>query len=178
MLNEIINCKKIYEPDQILNLLREEIIKSLKQSIDEDQVKDGMDMAISVIDYSKNKLYFAGANNPVCIVGDGKITTYKGDKMPVSIHYSMKPFTLHEIELKKGDCIYMFSDGYGDQFGGQKQKKFMIKNLKEKFLEYSPLPMIKQGEKLKKIFEDWKGDNPQVDDVTLIGVRYQSLKIS
>lgn len=172
MLNEIVNGKGIIMPDQIINNLRDEIVKSLKQSIDEDRVKDGMDMTISVIDYDRDKLWFAGANNPLCLVRNGELETYKGDKMPVSIHYKMDSFTLHEIDLKKGDCIYMFSDGYGDQFGGPRQKKFMVKNLKEKLVEVSSLPMIEQGEKLNLTFDDWKGDNSQVDDVIVIGIRY------
>ena len=172
MLNEIVNGKGVIMPDQILNMLREEIVNSLKQSIDEDRVKDGMDMSISVIDYDQNKLWFAGANNPLCIVRNGALETYKGDKMPVSIHYKMGVFTLNEIDLIKGDCIYMFSDGYGDQFGGPKQKKFMVKNLKELIVEFAPLPMIEQGEKLNQKFDAWKGDNSQVDDVTVIGIRY------
>ena len=100
------------------------------------------------------------------------MTTYKVDKMPVAIHYNMKPFVAQELKLKKGDCIYMFSDGYGDQFGGPRQKKFMVKNLKEKFVELAPEPMIKQGERLLEAFEEWRGDNAQVDDVTVIGMRY------
>jgi len=172
MLNEIINGKGIEKPDEILNMLRKEIIESLKQSIDEDRVKDGMDMTVSLIDFDKRKLYFAGANNPLLLIRDGKVEAYKGDKMPVAIHYRMNPFELHEIDLKKGDCFYMLSDGYGDQFGGPRQKKFMIKHLKETLLELSPLPMIEQGKKLDEIFEKWRGDNAQVDDVILIGIRY------
>jgi len=172
MINELVNGKGIVRPDEILNLLRDGIIDSLKQSIDEDRVKDGMDMTISVIDFKKDKLQFAGANNPLCIVRRGELETYRGDKMPVAIHYKMGEFALHEIDLKKDDCIYMFSDGFGDQFGGPNQKKFMVKNLKEKLVEISTLPMIKQGEELDIVFEDWKGDNPQIDDVTIIGIRY------
>lgn len=172
MLNEIVNGKSIEMPNKILDMLRDEIIKSLKQSIDDDRVKDGMDMAISLIDYEKNKLWFSGANNPFILIRDGELKILKGDKMPVSIHYKMNPFTVHEIDLKKGDCFYMFSDGYGDQFGGPRQKKFMIKHLKEKLLDLSPLPMLEQGSKLDEIFEDWRGPNAQVDDVILIGIRY------
>ena len=172
MLNEIVNGKGIEKPDEILNLLREQIVKSLKQSIDEDRVKDGMDMAVSLIDYKKNKLWFAGANNPLVFIRDGNLETIKGDKMPVAIHYSMNPFTAHEIDLKKGDTFYLFSDGYGDQFGGPRQKKFMVKHLKETLLDISALPMIEQGAKLDETFEEWKGSGPQVDDVILIGVRY------
>jgi serine phosphatase RsbU (regulator of sigma subunit) len=172
MLNEIVNGKGITQPDKILNLLRDEIIRSLKQSIDESSVKDGMDMTIIVIDYNKNKLWFSGANNPLIYIRDGHLEAVKGDKMPVAIHHRMNPFTSHEIDLKKGDCIYMFSDGYGDQFGGPRQKKFMVKNLKKTLLKFSELPMIKQGKKLDEVFEEWKGSNAQVDDVIIIGIRY------
>ncbi len=172
MLNEIVNGKGITQPDKIINMLRNEIIESLKQSIDEDRVKDGMDMTISVIDFKNDKVQFAGANNPLVIVRDGELLSYKVDKMPVAIHYNMRPFELQEFDLRKGDCLYMFSDGFGDQFGGDRQKKFMVKNLKQAFLELSPLPMLKQGEKLSEIFDAWKGDTPQVDDVTVIGIRY------
>ena len=172
MLNEIVNGKEIMEPDKIINILRDEIIDSLKQSIDEDRVKDGMDMTISVIDFKNDKLQFAGANNPMVIVRDGELLAYKTDKMPVAIHYNMKPFRMQEFDLKKGDCLYMFSDGYGDQFGGPKGKKFMVKNLKRKLVDISHLPMLEQGEKLNETFETWKGDNAQVDDVIVIGIRY------
>jgi serine phosphatase RsbU (regulator of sigma subunit) len=172
MLNQLVNGKGIIRPDEILNNLRTEIVRSLKQSIDENRVKDGMDMAVIVIDHKKEMLLYSGANSPLCIVRDGKLVSYKGDKMPVAIHFNMDKFTLHEIKLRKGDCLYMFSDGFGDQFGGKRQKKFMVKNLKNSLIELSSLPMIEQGEKLNNIFDRWKGNTPQVDDVTIIGVRY------
>jgi serine phosphatase RsbU (regulator of sigma subunit) len=172
MLKEIVNGKNIVTPDQILNNLRREIVDSLKQSVDDDRVKDGMDMAVIAIDYNTNCLRFAGANLPLCIVRNGELKTIKGDKMPVSIHFRMNDFVLHETELQKGDSIYMFSDGFGDQFGGPHQKKYMVRNLKERLIELSPLPMIQQGEKLSEIFEEWRGGTPQVDDVTVIGIRY------
>ncbi len=172
MLNEIVNGKGITEPDKIINELRDEIIDSLKQSIDEDRVKDGMDMTISLIDYKNDKVRFAGANNPLCIVRNGELLAYKVDKMPVAIHYNMRPFKAQEVDLEKGDCLYMFSDGFGDQFGGPRGKKFMVKNLKNKFVELSHLPMLEQGERLNETFEEWKGDHSQVDDVVIIGIRY------
>jgi serine phosphatase RsbU (regulator of sigma subunit) len=92
--------------------------------------------------------------------------------MPVAIHYKMVPFTLHTIELQKGDAFYIFSDGYADQFGGPKQKKFMSMQLRETLISMVGEPMLKQGERLNEIFEEWRGDSPQVDDVTLIGVKY------
>jgi serine phosphatase RsbU (regulator of sigma subunit) len=172
MLNEIVNGKHIIKPDQIIENLREGIIKSLKQVVDEDTVKDGMDIAVCVVDFDERVLWYAGANNPLYLIRGGELIHYRADKMPVAIHYRMQPFTLHKIELQKGDAFYIFSDGYSDQFGGPKERKFMSMKLKETLVELSGKPMLKQGERLNEIFEEWRGDNPQVDDVTLIGVRF------
>jgi serine phosphatase RsbU (regulator of sigma subunit) len=172
MLNAIVNEKQIIMPDQIIENLRQGIIKSLKQIVDEDTVKDGMDIAVCTVDFKENILWFAGANNPLYLVRGGELIHYRPDKMPVAIHYKMQPFTLHRIEVQKGDAFYIFSDGFSDQFGGPKQKKFMSMHLKETLIEMSGKPMLQQGERLNEIFEEWRGDNPQVDDITLIGVRY------
>jgi serine phosphatase RsbU (regulator of sigma subunit) len=172
MLNEIVNEKQIIMPDKIIENLRQGIIKSLKQVVDEDTVKDGMDISVCVVDFNENILWWAGANNPLYLVRGGELIHYRPDKMPVAIHYRMLPFTLNKIELHKGDAFYIFSDGFSDQFGGPKQKKFMSMQLKETLVEMSGKPMLQQGERLNEIFEEWRGGNPQVDDVTLIGVRY------
>jgi serine phosphatase RsbU (regulator of sigma subunit) len=172
MLNEIVNGKHVLEPDQIIEQLRQGVIKSLNQVADEDSVKDGMDISVCVVDFDENILWWAGANNPLYLVRGGELIHYRADKMPASIHYRMLPFTLHKIELKKGDAFYIFSDGFSDQFGGPNQKKFMSMKLKETLVEIADQPMMKQGERLNDIFEEWRGDSPQVDDVTLIGVRY------
>jgi serine phosphatase RsbU (regulator of sigma subunit) len=172
MLNEIVNEKHILMPDQIIENLRQGIITSLKQVVDEDTVKDGMDIAVCVVDFSKNILWFAGANSPLYLVRGRELIHYRADKMPAAIHYKMLPFTLHKIDLQKGDAFYIFSDGFADQFGGPKQKKYMSTQLREALVEMSGIPMIQQGEKLSEIFEEWRGKNPQVDDVTLVGVRY------
>jgi serine phosphatase RsbU (regulator of sigma subunit) len=172
MLNEIVNGKHIIMPDQIIEHLRQGIIKSLKQVAEEDSVKDGMDISVCVIDFDNNLLWFSGANNPLYLIRGGELIHYRADKMPVAIHYRMDPFTLHKIELQKGDTFYIFSDGYSDQFGGPKQKKFMSMKLKETLVGMAGEPMLRQGEHLNEIFEDWRGENPQVDDVILIGVRY------
>jgi serine phosphatase RsbU (regulator of sigma subunit) len=172
MLNEIVNEKQILMPDQIIDNLRNGIIKSLKQVVDEDTVKDGMDIAVCVVDFNENVLWYAGANNPLYLIRDKELVHYRPDKMPVAIHYKMQPFTLHKIDLKKGDAFYIFSDGFADQFGGPKERKFMSMQLKETLIEIVDMPMLQQGERLNEIFEQWRGDNPQVDDVTLIGVRY------
>jgi serine phosphatase RsbU (regulator of sigma subunit) len=172
MLNEIVSGKHIMMPDQIIENLRSGIIKALKQVAEEDSIKDGMDIAVCVVDFDKNILWYAGANNPLYLVRGGELIHYRADKMPVAIHYRMEPFTLHRIDLQKGDAFYIFSDGYSDQFGGPKQKKFMSMQLKETLVSMAGKPMLQQGERLNEIFEEWRGDTPQVDDVTLIGVRY------
>ncbi|HZY25843.1 MAG TPA: YfiR/HmsC family protein [Bacteroidales bacterium] len=172
LLNEIINGKHIIEPDQIIENLRQGIIKSLKQVAAEDSIKDGMDIAVCVVDFDKNILWYAGANNPLYLVRGGELIHYRADKMPVAIHYKMEAFTLNKIELQKGDAFYIFSDGFADQFGGPKQKKFMSNQLREILVAMAGMPMLKQGERLNEIFEEWRGDGPQIDDVTIIGVRY------
>jgi serine phosphatase RsbU (regulator of sigma subunit) len=172
MLNEIVNEKHIIMPDQIIENLRQGVIKSLKQVLDEDTVKDGMDISVCTVDFAQNILWWAGANNPLYLVRGGELTHYRPDKMPVAIHYRMLPFTLNTIELQKGDTFYIFSDGFSDQFGGPNEKKFMSAKLKETLVQITDRPMLEQGKILERIFEEWRGDNPQVDDVTLIGVRY------
>jgi serine phosphatase RsbU (regulator of sigma subunit) len=172
LLNEIVNGKHIVMPDQIIENLRQGIIKSLKQVAAEDSIKDGMDIAVCVVDFEKNILWYAGANNPLYLVRNGELTNYRADRMPVAIHYKMEPFTLHKIDLQKGDAFYIFSDGYVDQFGGPQQKKFMAMQLRETLIAMQGMPMLKQGERLNEIFEGWRGDSPQIDDVTMIGVRY------
>ena len=172
MLNEIVNGKHILMPDQIIENLRQGIIKSLKQVAEEDSIKDGMDIAVCVVDFDKNILWYAGANSPLYLVRSGELMHYRADKMPVAIHYKMEPFTLHKIDLRKGDAFYIFSDGFADQFGGPKQKKFMSLQLRETLVAMAGKPMLQQGERLNEIFEEWRGDGPQIDDVTLIGIRY------
>lgn len=172
LLNEIVNEKHVIMPDQIIENLRQGVIRSLNQVAEEDSIKDGMDIAICVVDFDENLLWFAGANSPLYLVRGSELIHYRADKMPASIHYRMLPFTLHKVELQKGDAFYIFSDGYADQFGGPSEKKFMSGKLKETLVEMAGLPMLKQGERLNEIFEEWRGNAPQVDDVTLIGVRY------
>ena len=172
MLNEIINSKGVIMPDQIAEDLRQGVIKSFNQVVDEDSLKDGMDIAICTVDFDTDTLWFSGANSPLYLIRGGELIHYRGDKMPIAIHYRMQPFTLHKIELQKGDKFYIFSDGFADQFGGPKQKKFMSMQLKQTLVAMNDTPMLKQAEELNKIFEEWRGDSPQVDDVTLIGVKY------
>ncbi|MDX2430581.1 MAG: YfiR/HmsC family protein [Bacteroides sp.] len=171
LLNEIILNKRITEPDEILNNLRTRIIKALKQGKD-GFVKDGMDMTVCVLDRQSNTLLFSGANNPLYHIRDGELKQIKGDKMPVSIHELMDPFTLHEVKLQKGDTFYTFSDGYADQFGGPAQKKFLAKNFRKLLLKIQGKSMMDQGIHLDQSFETYRNDLEQIDDVVVIGVKY------
>ncbi len=117
------------------------------------------------------KLQYAGANNPLFIVRKGELMETKADKQPIGIIDELKPFTNHTIELQKGDIIYIFSDGFSDQFGGSKNKKFTTKRLKQLFLSIQDKRMPEQKEILYKTLEDWKGVEEQLDDILIIGVR-------
>jgi serine phosphatase RsbU (regulator of sigma subunit) len=172
LLNEIIINRNVLAPHEILNRLRNFVIDSLNQQRETTEVKDGMDMTVSVIDFDQDKLFFAGANNPLYHIRKGELTQYKPDKMPVAIHERMEEFNMVTVDLEKGDTFYTFSDGYVDQFGGPNQKKFLSKNFRRVLLEIQDLPMYEQGKKLDEIFEEYKADIEQVDDVVVIGVRY------
>ena len=171
LINEIIISKGIMQPAQIMNNLRDKVISSLKQKEQASEIKDGMDMSICKYDLRNKILEFAGANNPLYLFRDGELIEIKGDKMPVAIHVRMKPFTNNRLELKKGDTFYIFSDGYVDQFGGSHLKKYLSKNFRNTLCEMQSMPMLKQGALLNEIFEDWRRDVEQIDDVTVIGVK-------
>lgn len=171
-ISQIISKGGSLRPGDILNQLRNSVINSLHQTGEVGGSKDGMDIAIYVIDEETNVLEFSGANNPLIHIRDNELNHIKSDKMPIGIHIrANEPFTTHTIELKPGDCIYTFSDGYADQFGGPEQRKFMIKNLKDLLLEIHNLPMTEQRERLHKNLLDWHGDSPRIDDVVVMGVR-------
>jgi serine phosphatase RsbU (regulator of sigma subunit)/Tfp pilus assembly protein PilF len=173
LLNEIIVERGVTRPDVILNHLREGIIKSLNPEGSEEEFKDGMDIVICSYDLENLTLQFAGANNPLWIAKtSGELVEYKGDKFPVGKLYGeLKPFTLKEIALEKGDTIYTFTDGYADQFGGPLGKKFKNSQLKELLGRHHRLPMQDQQQELEKALDQWKGEMEQVDDILLIGVR-------
>ncbi|WKZ75766.1 MAG: tetratricopeptide repeat protein [Vicingaceae bacterium] len=175
-------------PDQILNKTRKIIIERLKNDGSPEGGKDGMDCSLLVLDKKRKKLSFALANNPVFIVrsvasnspkqegisrsNTHELIEFKADKMPVGKHEKdQEPFHLHTIPLQPGDTIYTLTDGFSDQFGGSKGKKYMIKNVKELLLQIVHLPMSEQKQKLSEAFNQWKGSNEQVDDVCIIGVR-------
>ena len=132
-----------------------------------------MDIAMCVIDRESGQLSFAGANRPLWIVRDGQYLDIKPDKFPIGGLQLKKDavFTAHEVVLQKNDSIYMFTDGFADQFGGPDGKKLLSKRLREKLISIQHLPMKTQGENLGQYFHDWKGQYAQVDDVLVIGFR-------
>lgn len=172
-LNNIIIAKGIVSAAEILNQLRSEVIFALKQKGQEGEQKDGMDIALHVIDLKAMKLEFAGANNPMIMIRDNELIQVKADRMPIGIHERVnEPFTNHVIDLQKGDVFYTFSDGFQDQFGGPANKKFMIKRLKELFLEIHQKPMEEQRTILHRTFFEWISyDSEQIDDVIVTGIR-------
>lgn len=172
-LNEIINEKAITSPELILNELRHMVIHSLKQTGADGESRDGMDIAILTIDDKKNIVEYAGANNPLWYLkeGDTALTEIKADKRPIGYFRGQGlPFTLHIIPFKKGDSFYIFTDGYADQFGGQKGKKFKYSQLKEQILSIQNKSMSEQENILLDTFNKWKGHLEQIDDVLVIGV--------
>lgn len=170
LLNEIVLTEKVIRPDLILNTLRNKIIEALKQK-KESRIMDGMDMAVCSLQQEKRRLLFSGAVNPLYLVSKGELTQVKADNMPVAIHEVMDPFSLHELQLQQGDTFYIFSDGFADQFGGPRQKKYMAKNLRKFLLSVQDHPMIEQGVLLGEEFDQYRGRMEQVDDVVVIGVR-------
>ena len=187
LLDEIINKERILNPGQILQRLRNGVIQSLQQHGESGEVKDGMDLALCVIDYDNMNLQYSGANSPIYIIRkkeneiieqtknisseDFILYELKGDRMPVSIHVSMENFTTHQFTLMEGDLIYLFSDGYADQFGGPQKKKLHYKSFKKILLNHCNEPIAEQKSSIESEFNAWKGENAQIDDVMVAGIR-------
>ncbi len=194
LLNQIVSDDIDLKASEILNQLRSKVINSLRQTGKEGEAKDGMDIALCVIDSENRKIQYAGANNPLYLVRKlsdevkqmaendelprhiycnekYELIEYKADKMPIGIYMLDKPFTNNIIQMKKNETIYIFSDGYADQFGGEKGKKFKYKPFKKMLLDIQDKDMTEQEKILDKVIVDWMGDFEQIDDVLVIGVR-------
>jgi serine phosphatase RsbU (regulator of sigma subunit) len=172
-LNEIVNGMDSLQAGKILNQLRGNIIGSLHQSGREGEQKDGMDMALCVYDLNNKELQYAGAYNPMYLLRRGELEEVKADRMPIAIHFhGDESFSNHIISMEPSDVIYIFSDGFPDQFGGAEGKKYKSRQFKELILEIHGESLSRQRELLFERFEEWKGELPQVDDVTIMGVRF------
>ncbi|MGE0560891.1 MAG: tetratricopeptide repeat protein [Flavobacteriales bacterium] len=168
-LNRSLKELNTTNPAEILNRTREIIINQFSKN--EENVRDGMDIALCSLNKSTLELQFAGANNSLYIVRNAEMIEYPAHREPVGLHYRQTPFTAHTISLQKNDTLYLFTDGYADQFGGENGKKLKYKPFKELLLTISRYPMQEQSIFLNKHFTEWKGDYEQVDDVCIIGVK-------
>ena len=170
-LNELVVENKIFNAATLLNKLRDKVIKALDQK-GQRQQQDGMDIVLCVWNKMENTLEFAGANNNLYLVRENKMNEFKGNKMPIGTFINDKIlFTSQIIQLQKGDCIYVTTDGFADQFGGTKGKKYKYKQLEEVLETINDMPMDIQSEILEKELIEWKGQLEQVDDICVIGIR-------
>ncbi len=178
-LNEIINKFERLHANQILNELRNSVKKSLRQTGKDHETKDGMDMALCMIDFEKMEMEFSGAYNSLLLIREGEVIKYEADRMPVGIYVKDRgSFTNHVIKMQKGDNYYIFSDGYPDQFGGEKGSKLMIRRFKKLLLENHQLPANQQKIILDKFLTEWQDYKDedgkkyrQVDDILVIGMK-------
>jgi serine phosphatase RsbU (regulator of sigma subunit) len=190
LLNEQFRTFGIRQPDVILRHLRNKVKDILAQEGSASDQMDGMDMAIVIIDPEKKELQFAGANRPLFLfrknvpvvetqtipyssLEDDEYELYaiKGDKQPIGVHWEENEFTNHSIKIQEHDSIYIFSDGFVDQYGGEKRKKFKTRNFKKLLLSVQAESMKNQKKLIEDAFEEWRGSNEQIDDVCVIGVR-------
>ncbi|CAN5886503.1 hypothetical protein BH11BAC7_BH11BAC7_32240 [soil metagenome] len=181
-LNEVVKEKHFTDPGEILYHLSKNIVASLRQGQKETDdlasysmqgVKDGMDISLCAIDEENGVLKFSGANNPLYYVQNGSIKEIKGDRQPVGIFEGeLKPFTVHTIPLEGLEAVYLFTDGYADQFGGAQGKKYKYSRLKELLFQLHPQQAQQQGKELAEDFEKWKGQLDQVDDVLVAGIKF------
>jgi serine phosphatase RsbU (regulator of sigma subunit) len=147
-------------------------MRSLHQTGKEGEAADGMDIAFCVLDKNKETLQFSGAYNSLLIFQDGELNEYKADRMPIGIYYGEEAsFTNFKIRIRKGDTVYLSSDGFIDQFGGPEGAKYKKANLKKLLSEINNRPMSEQCEILEAEFTKWKGTTSQIDDVTILGVK-------
>jgi serine phosphatase RsbU (regulator of sigma subunit) len=170
-LNRSVREYGLTEPDEILNKARDIVVQEFEKS--EEVVKDGMDISLCSLSLTTYSLSWAGANNPIWIIraASNTLEEIKANKQPIGKCENPKPYTKHELILQKGDSIYIFTDGFQDQFGGAKNKKFKSANFKKLILKIQDKAMDEQKEAIETAFEDWKDSFEQVDDVCVIGVR-------
>lgn len=170
-LNRAVKEFGLREPGKILDKTRDIVISEFEKS--DNEVKDGMDISLCALNAKTNNLQWAGANNPLWIIraGETEIIEFKADKQPIGKYLDPKPFTTHSVQLNMGDTFYVFTDGYADQFGGEKGKKFKSSSMKELFCSIQEQHMSLQKETIDQVFENWRGAHEQIDDVSVIGVR-------
>jgi tetratricopeptide (TPR) repeat protein len=168
-INRIVKETEVRDTGSVLDNVRDVVLETFSTS--EGEVKDGMDISFCAINRQANILEWTGANNPLWYIHKNKLIEIAPDKQPVGIQDNPKPFTTHLVNIEKGDIIYLFTDGYADQFGGPKGKKFKYKQLQEKLLAIAHLTMEEQKKALEETIETWKGSLEQVDDILVMGIK-------
>jgi len=170
-LNEIVSKTDTPQANGILNILREMVIKALGQTGKRDEAREGMEMAVCIVDFRRSTLQFAGAFRPMYLVSGGELSVVNGDRMPVGIYEEERaPFSIREIPFREGDRIYLFSDGYVDQIGGLDRKTFKSVRFKRLLKETSHMSMQEQHSVLREEIEIWRGGREQIDDILILGV--------
>ncbi len=172
LLNEIVIKNNIDQANEILSLLRENIVGALHMDEHDTRPKDGMDIALCILDTTSGQLQFSGAHNPLYIVRNGELIETKGDRMPIGIHLKIntRPFTNHSLTVKPGDRLYLCTDGFTDQKGGEANEKYKKSRLKQKLIDIQHLPISGQYHELLSEFETWKGEQRQIDDMLMMGI--------
>ncbi len=171
LLNEVVTKRKLTVANEILEELRNHIKTSLRQEISNESQDDGMDMALCIIDSETLLLEYSGANNPIYIYRNNELLILEPTLNPVGIYFREKPFKNIEFQLKPNDTLYMFSDGYVDQFGGPQNRRFMSQRFRSLLTEIQKYPVKTQKNILEKKFTEWKGDNKQIDDILVMGIK-------
>ncbi|MBK9284147.1 MAG: GAF domain-containing protein [Sphingobacteriaceae bacterium] len=171
IMYKVINDQQVDNPAQALSAIDQKLVQLIKKS-SEASANDGMDLALCTYHKNENKLYYSGAQRPLLLIRNNELIEFKPSKFSIGGHSTEgKKFELHEIDVLPGDCFYLLTDGYVDQFGGDNGKKFKFKNFKELVLSISKLPMQEQRNILNETFEAWKGSLEQIDDVCVMGIR-------
>jgi serine phosphatase RsbU (regulator of sigma subunit) len=172
LLNEIVNIQGITRSDAIITKLRESLINSLQQSRKDIPTSDGIDISLCVMDRQQKRIQYTGGMNNLILIRDGKLEVIRGDRSSVCVVYdNSDPFTMKEIDYRKEDVLYLFSDGYQDQFGGEHDRKYFIHRFYTLLLDIHRKPMVKQKEALEANLKEWMRDNVQTDDITVMGIR-------
>ena len=175
--NQIVKENNVYEPGEILNRLRQHIVTSLQLDAEGHRRSDGMDVAVISYHHGTGKLHFAGAKRPLYRITEGRLEEYKGNFEPIGYmgDIDFKGYETVPVNWKPGDMLYLSTDGFADQFGGPKEKKFMVKRLKDVLVSVAHKPMYLQWEELDELLLKWKGAEPQTDDILLIGLRHPGI---
>ena len=171
LLNEILSMEHALETHEVLTQLRDRVVEALHQKGGDSESLDGMDISLIMIDPKKRQIQFSAAYHSIYLIKDGQLEKLKGDRIPIGFHFRHKPFTSETLQLKKGDMIYMTTDGYTDQIGEKTQSRFMMQPFRELLLTIHGKSVEEQKTILEKTLDDWKGKLPQTDDILVVGIR-------